>query len=247
MPLVSSLNPVSIYGNGITQTITVSAGYTGEIISSITVSKTPISTGGTGTSFAYQALRLNGNDFKAVDSFSFSYGVGTTSIDFTIFGIYTDYLFSDQSIKYYNNPSNTTIATGLTISVPKNSYNRIVADENATSKVNTYLKISESSETISSPNNLCDYYDEVTAWYELSEKVGAGNSVNAIYSFTPSLKDSVNYYYTFSITYSNTDPFYGSGVSDITIIQQVNYDINAQRIKFDEALNNQTNESTFKC
>jgi hypothetical protein len=71
----------------------------------ISITKTPTSAIGSGTSLYYQSLSMNGNDFINTDTIVF--GAGVSSINLS--GTYTDAMFADQTIKYFDNPTNVKI------------------------------------------------------------------------------------------------------------------------------------------
>lgn len=230
MPLITQLTPATIY-QAFSQTINVSAGTTGETVSSITVTKTPISTGGTGTSLAYQSLTLNGQNFISTDSLTFSYGAGTSQITFTLAGTYTDYPFSDQVIKYYNNPNKVTIGVGTSTTTSSTSVNRTVSNDAANPKVNSYIINQTSQQTATTANNRSQYYYTTQGWANVP------NPVDAIYSFQPSAQSSINYFtYTFSIQFTN---LFGSGTSTFAVTHTLNYDLNYEKQQFLNVLNNQ--------
>lgn len=229
MPLVSSLSAVTIY-QAFSQTITISAGTTGETFSSITVTKSPISTGGTGTSLAYQSLTLNGNNFISTDSLNFSYGAGTSQISFTLAGTYTDYMFN-QTIKYYNNPNKNTAGIASTTNMPSIKISRTISNGDANPKINSYLNSKVSYQQVSTTNTRDQYYYTTNSWANVP------NPVDAIYSFQPSTQGSINYFtYNFNIV--------GTGLTqsfnvNIPITQTINYDLGYETTQFLNTLSNQ--------
>jgi hypothetical protein len=227
MAIATSLSNATIY-QPFSQTVTVGTGRTfTDEITSITVSKTPISTGSSATAAAYQSLTINTQDFLSVDSRTFNYGAGITSVTFTLAGTYTDYMFTDQNIKYYNNPTTISAGNTFTKEFPQLNVNVNSSNSNAYSFVNYQT----STRTETQDNTVNQFYYETQSWASVP------NPVDAIYSFQPSAQGSVSYFtYNFRVV--------GTGLSGafdetVSVTHTVNYDLEYERQQFLNVLNNQ--------
>lgn len=225
--LITPLANATIY-QGFSQTITVSTGLTfTNQINSIVVSKTPSSINNAPTAAAYQSLTINGQNFLSVDSRTFTFGTGFSTVNFTLAGTYTDYMFTDQKIKYYNNPTNVEVKGPITKTFPSLTVNVNSSNRNAYSFVN-YQK-TERTET--QGNTVNQFYYEAQSWASLP------NPVDSVYSFTPSGFGSVNYFnYSFRVI---GDSFFGSFDETVSVSHTVNYDFEYQRQQFNNVLSNQ--------
>lgn len=224
---VTSLSNATIF-SPFSQTVTVSAGITTtDQIFFITVTKSPISTGGTGTSLAYQSLTINSQDFKSVDSRTFNYGAGITQATFTFSGTYTDYMFTDQKIKYYDNPTNIGIGVSTTKEYPTLNVNVNTSNPEAF----TFLNYQTDATRESTSNTRQQFYYETQSWANVP------NPVDAIYSFEPSVQGSVPYFtYTFNVVGTGlTAPFNRT----VSITHTVNYSLDYEKAQFLNALNTQ--------
>lgn len=205
------------------QTFTISTGITSTSISSVTVTK------GTGSTYGYVNLTLStgssSQDFKNQTSLTFT-GTGSSEISFTLSGAYTDFLFDDQSVKYYYNPQNIKIGIGVTNIYPQLDVN--VNSSNSEAYSFTNFEITQDTETTT--ENVSQFYYEKPYWTEVPE------TVDALYSFTPSSKGPQNYNYTFTLSYNDG---IGSGTSSVTVTHPATYNIEYQKTQFLNRLNNQ--------
>ena len=217
-----TLTPTLVQTN-FSETFTISTGLTSTSISSVTVTK------GTGSTYGYVNLTLStgssSQDFKNQASLTFT-GTGSSEISFTLSGAYTDFLFDDQSVKYYYNPQNIKIGIGVTNIFPQLDVN--VNSSNSEAYSFTNFEITQDTETTT--ENVSQFYYEKPYWTEVPE------TVDALYSFTPSNKGPQNYNYTFTLSY---DDGIGSGTSTSSVIHPATYNIEYQKIQFLNRLNNQ--------
>lgn len=220
-------------------TTTVSSGYSLGEISTVTITKTPTSMGGAGTSNAYISLNVTGSgitqNFLNSDTITFNFSTGSSQVEFTFAGKYSDYMFPSQRIKYYDNPTNIAIGNTSPNIRPVLNVNVNSGNPNAYSFVGYETTTVSTASTFVSPE---PYYHEVQTWAQLPKENGA-YKVDSLYEFVPGEGTSTYFTYTFNITTTGIGLGSGNTNEQTSTTHTVEYNLDYAKEQFFQVLDNQ--------
>lgn len=240
MPLINELPNATSYVQ-FSENIIISPDLFGEVIRSVTITKSPSSTGGAPTSTSYNNLSIalgNGpsQNFLTTNTVTFS-NLSQETVTLRLNGMYTDYMFS-KTIRYYYNPNNVPLTGTNSVTKYSASVTRTVPDSSASPSTNSYLSSQISSSTVSTAENVPGFYYTKHYWTDVP------NPVNSIIEFFPYTGGPNETYFSYQISvgYDNTFPLFGNGgdTSNFTLYHGINYNREYDTNIFNQRLNSQT-------
>lgn len=244
MPIGTLLTPTqAVVGTAYTsfsQTFTItSSGLYEETISSVTVTKTPTSLPGTGTSYAYISLTLkdsNGSpiNFINTDSITFNYS-NVTEVNLTLSGIYSDSMFP-QTIGYIDNPNKIPQTGNISSSIPKVSIKNKINNFSgyiANPKTNSYVTKNINYSTKTSTDNTANFKFTANSWASVP------SVVDSVYSFIPPSFNTYDNYFTYTFNVVGTGVSFGNYTIPLVATQSVNYNLDYARQQLTNRLSSQ--------